>query len=75
MKRLLPNIEMKRIIVTILALMMMAGGAYAQYSYSGGSGSEDDPYQIKTAADLVALSNYFREKKLKTIATMSWLMI
>lgn len=60
MKRLLPNIEMKRIIVTIFALMMMAGGAYAQYS--GGSGSEDDPYQIKTADDLVALSNYFSGK-------------
>ena len=64
MKRLLPNIEMKRIIVTILALMMMAGGAYAQYS--GGSGSEDKPYIIKTADDLVALSNYFSGKGDKT---------
>lgn len=66
MKRLLPNIEMKRIIVTILALLMMAGGAYAQYSYSGGSGSVDDPYIIKTADDLVKLSDYFWGKEDKT---------
>ncbi|MEE1541735.1 MAG: hypothetical protein UF067_04640, partial [Paludibacteraceae bacterium] len=64
MKRLLPNIEMKRIIVTILALMMMAGGAYAQYS--GGSGTKEKPYEIGTAEDLVALSNYFSGKGDKT---------
>jgi len=38
------------IIVTIFVFV-----ATVQAQYSGGSGTADDPYQIATAADLIAL--------------------
>lgn len=42
------------------ALLMMAGSfsMNAQYTFSGGSGTKADPYQIKTAEDLAAVGNY-----------------
>lgn len=66
MKRLLPKIEMKRIIVTILALLMMAGGAYAYKPSGGGDGTAKAPYKISTPEDLLSLSiSYSSDKDLK----------
>ncbi|MBO5799846.1 MAG: T9SS type A sorting domain-containing protein [Paludibacteraceae bacterium] len=67
MKRLLPNIEMKRIIVTILALLMMAGGAYAYEPSGGGDGrTAKTPYVILTPEDLLLLStDYSSDNDLK----------
>ena len=38
-----------------LTLFLLAATSIAQAQYSGGSGTADDPYQIATAADLIAL--------------------
>jgi hypothetical protein len=37
----------------LIAICLLSLPAYAQYS--GGSGTADDPYQIATSADLIAL--------------------
>jgi len=39
----------------VIALIILASVCPAQAQYSGGSGTADDPYQIATAADLLAL--------------------
>ena len=38
-----------------VSLFLLAGVSVANAQYSGGSGTADDPYQIATAADLIAL--------------------
>lgn len=42
-----------RVIALLVALCLVSFPTYAQYS--GGSGTAEDPYQIATAADLIAL--------------------
>jgi hypothetical protein len=42
-----------RVILLLLAISLF--GQLAQAKYGGGSGTADDPYQIATAADLIAL--------------------
>lgn len=49
---------MKKTITLILfALMAFGQTAWAQTTFSGGSGTEGDPYQIKTIGDLNALAD------------------
>jgi hypothetical protein len=43
-------------IIPVLLVVCLTGSA-AQAKYSGGSGTVDDPYQIATAADLIALGS------------------
>ena len=51
MKRL-NKLFLARAAMTLLAVLLgSATGAWAQYNYSGGSGSADDPYQISTVTD------------------------
>lgn len=51
---------MKKLLSILLALCMMAAIGFAAYAeapaFAGGSGSEEDPYQIATAEQLLTLS-------------------
>jgi hypothetical protein len=47
------NSRIPRTILLLIAVCLVAIPAYAKYG--GGSGTADDPYQIATAADLIAL--------------------
>jgi hypothetical protein len=44
-----------RIVPAIITLCLVAPPGWAKYS--GGTGEPNDPYQIATAADLIALAN------------------
>ena len=41
----------------LLSGLLMAFAAANVFGYSGGSGTEADPYQIASAADLIELGN------------------
>ena len=45
----------KIITALLVALTMSSGGAWAQ-TFSGGSGTSTDPYQIKSIDDMTALA-------------------
>jgi len=45
------------ILVTLLALVLVFGFSVVSFAYSGGSGTEGDPYEIATTDDLIELSN------------------
>ncbi|MBR0088805.1 MAG: hypothetical protein IJP94_03065, partial [Clostridia bacterium] len=57
-----------KFISTLLALSMAAGYLFAmpafaeEPSYSGGSGTKDDPYLISTAEDMWSLSDECKDK-------------
>jgi len=44
------------LVKTVVFIAFLLSGLNAVLAYSGGSGSEDDPYQIATADDLLALA-------------------
>ncbi len=47
---------MRRAAMTLLLAMLTATTAWAQSSFSGGSGTKADPYKISSSADLVQLA-------------------